>query len=57
MANGPLCYEHESEFVDNRKEKLMRKLLNTVLYGATALVLFTGSAYGQSTVEVYKSPT
>lgn len=35
----------------------MRKLLNIVLYCATALFLFVGSAYGQSTVEVYKSPT
>jgi len=35
----------------------MRKLRKTILYCATALFLVTGSAYGQSIMEVYKSPT
>lgn len=35
----------------------MRTIMKGLLYCATALVLVTGSAYGQSTVEVYKSPT
>ena len=35
----------------------MRHLVKSALYCAAAFVLAGGSAYAQSTVEVYKSPT
>lgn len=35
----------------------MRKIVKAFLYCSTALALVTGSAYAQSTVEVYKSAT
>ncbi len=34
----------------------MRKILDTILFCAMALILGAGSAYAEPSVEVYKSP-